>query len=238
VAWAFGCVLYEMLTGKRIFDGEEVSDTLAAVLRGDPEWTALPSAVPPGVAAMLRRCREKDPTAPPRYRRRGDPDRGTREHSDGAASGRSAGDLDRTLGAYRCAKGGGACAGRITSLRSTFGANASYRLTRGMGSAAQRQHRTACFVNDVVRCRMLAIRLRFPPAQRGALANLFVTDPQLFRDRGQCRVSCPQFESSDECRRQEMQVDPPYASAVQLAVADEGNDISVRNTFVATNRAV
>jgi serine/threonine-protein kinase len=59
--WAFGCVLYEMLTGKRIFDGEEVSDTLAAVLRGDPEWAALPSTVPPGVAAMLRRCLEKDP---------------------------------------------------------------------------------------------------------------------------------------------------------------------------------
>jgi len=59
--WAFGCVLYEMLTGKRIFEGEEVSDTLAAVLRGDPEWAALPSTVPPSVAAMLRRCLEKDP---------------------------------------------------------------------------------------------------------------------------------------------------------------------------------
>jgi hypothetical protein len=45
-------------------------------------------------------------------------------------------------------------------------------------------------------------------------SNLFVTDPQLCRDRGQRRVSRPQVESSDECRRQEMHVDPPYASAV------------------------
>jgi Tol biopolymer transport system component len=59
--WAFGCVLYEMLTGKRIFEGEDVSDTLAAVLRGDPEWAALPSTVPPSVASMLRRCLERDP---------------------------------------------------------------------------------------------------------------------------------------------------------------------------------
>ena len=40
--WAFGCVLYEMLTGKRAFEGDDVSDTLAAVLRGEPDWDALP----------------------------------------------------------------------------------------------------------------------------------------------------------------------------------------------------
>ena len=44
--WAFGCVLYEMLTGKRAFAGEDVSDTLAAVLKGDPPWSALPSDLP------------------------------------------------------------------------------------------------------------------------------------------------------------------------------------------------
>jgi serine/threonine-protein kinase len=44
--WAFGCVLYEMLTGKRAFEGEDVSDTLAGVLRGEPDWSALPSDVP------------------------------------------------------------------------------------------------------------------------------------------------------------------------------------------------
>ena len=41
--WAFGCVLYEMLTGRRAFEGEDVSDTLAAVLRGEPDWTVLPA---------------------------------------------------------------------------------------------------------------------------------------------------------------------------------------------------
>src|SRR5206468_8204547 len=41
--WAFGCVLFELLTGKRAFDGEDVSDTLASVLRGEPNWSALPS---------------------------------------------------------------------------------------------------------------------------------------------------------------------------------------------------
>jgi Tol biopolymer transport system component len=59
--WAFGCVLYEMLTGKRAFEGDEVSDTFAAVLRGEPDWTAVPAALPPGIARLLRRCLEKDP---------------------------------------------------------------------------------------------------------------------------------------------------------------------------------
>src|SRR5215475_11198359 len=59
--WAFGCVLYEMLTGKRAFEGEDVSDTLAAVLRGEPDWTALPSNTPMAVRTLLRRCLQKDP---------------------------------------------------------------------------------------------------------------------------------------------------------------------------------
>jgi Tol biopolymer transport system component/tRNA A-37 threonylcarbamoyl transferase component Bud32 len=58
--WAFGCVLYEMLTGRRPFEGEDVSDTLAAVLRGDPDWTALPDELPPPVRTLLQRCLEKD----------------------------------------------------------------------------------------------------------------------------------------------------------------------------------
>src|SRR5262249_26993140 len=58
--WAFGCVLYEMLTGKRAFDGEDVSDTLAAVLRAEPGWTAFPTSVPPAVRSVIRRCLEKN----------------------------------------------------------------------------------------------------------------------------------------------------------------------------------
>ena len=59
--FAFGCVLYEMLTGRSAFGGETVSDTLAAVLRADPDWSALPKETPPAIRALLRRCLDKDP---------------------------------------------------------------------------------------------------------------------------------------------------------------------------------
>lgn len=59
--WSFGVVLYEMLTGRRLFDAPTISDSLAAVLRSDPDWSALPAAVPPNIRAMLRRCLERDP---------------------------------------------------------------------------------------------------------------------------------------------------------------------------------
>ena len=59
--WAFGAVLYEMLTGRRVFEGEEISDILAAVLRQDVDWTKLPAETPAGIRRLLRRCLEKDP---------------------------------------------------------------------------------------------------------------------------------------------------------------------------------
>ncbi len=59
--WAFGAVLYEMLTGQRAFIGETISDTLAAVIRGEPDWGALPGNVPPAINRLLRRCLTKDP---------------------------------------------------------------------------------------------------------------------------------------------------------------------------------
>ena len=58
--WAFGCVLYEMLTGKRPFDGEDVSDTLANVLKTEPDWSALPSEIPPAIPTLLQSCLTKD----------------------------------------------------------------------------------------------------------------------------------------------------------------------------------
>ena len=61
--WAFGCVLYEMLTGRRAFRGETFSDTIAAILEREPDWTALPPATPPAaLRLLLRRCLEKDPS--------------------------------------------------------------------------------------------------------------------------------------------------------------------------------
>ncbi len=59
--WAFGCVLFEMLTGRRPFEGQEVSDTLASVLKSDPEWHALPASLPPSVRALVEGCLKKDP---------------------------------------------------------------------------------------------------------------------------------------------------------------------------------
>ncbi len=59
--WAFGCVLYEMLTGRRAFDGETPSDTVASVLRAEPDWSRLPPATPAPLRRLLRRCLEKDP---------------------------------------------------------------------------------------------------------------------------------------------------------------------------------
>ena len=58
--WAFGCVLFEMLTGRRAFEGADASDTLAAILRGQPDWNAFPPDVPAQVRTIVARCLEKD----------------------------------------------------------------------------------------------------------------------------------------------------------------------------------
>ncbi len=58
--WAFGCILYECLTGRKAFAGETITETLAAVLKGEPDWQALPAATPPNLRFVLRRCLEKD----------------------------------------------------------------------------------------------------------------------------------------------------------------------------------
>ncbi len=58
--WAFGCVLYELLTGRVAFDGASVSDTIAAVLHHEPDWAALPPNLSPAVRTLLQRCLEKD----------------------------------------------------------------------------------------------------------------------------------------------------------------------------------
>ena len=59
--WAFGCLLYEVLTGRRAFDRETIADTLAAIIEAEPNWGALPAATPPMVGALIKRCLRKDP---------------------------------------------------------------------------------------------------------------------------------------------------------------------------------
>jgi Tol biopolymer transport system component len=59
--WAFGCVLFEMLSGARPFEGDSVTDVLSAIVSREPDWTRLPAATPLTLVALLRRCLDKDP---------------------------------------------------------------------------------------------------------------------------------------------------------------------------------
>ena len=59
--WAFGCILYECLTGKRAFEGETVTEILAAILKGEPDWNQLPAQTPAFLRTVLHRCLQKDP---------------------------------------------------------------------------------------------------------------------------------------------------------------------------------
>ena len=58
--WAFGCVLYEMLTGRVAFAGKTLSDTIAAIIEREPDWRALPAPTPPAIHTLLKRCLDKD----------------------------------------------------------------------------------------------------------------------------------------------------------------------------------
>ncbi len=58
--WAFGCVLYELLTGKQAFQGEDITEILAAVVKTEPDWSHLSEATPPVIRVLLRRCLRKD----------------------------------------------------------------------------------------------------------------------------------------------------------------------------------
>ena len=59
--WAFGCVLFECFTGRRAFQGDTISETVAAILKGEPDWEALPTDMPGNLMVLLRRCLQKDP---------------------------------------------------------------------------------------------------------------------------------------------------------------------------------
>src|SRR5262249_40126380 len=59
--WAFGAILYEMLTGRRAFAGDDVPETLAAILRAEPDWSLLPANTPAPVRRVLRRCLVRNP---------------------------------------------------------------------------------------------------------------------------------------------------------------------------------
>jgi len=58
--WSFGCILYETLAGERAFPGETISDVIAKVIQGEPDWSLLPKSLPPGIRRLLGRCLQKD----------------------------------------------------------------------------------------------------------------------------------------------------------------------------------
>ena len=96
--WAFGCVLYEMLTGRVAFKGGTVSDTIAAVLGSEPEWDALPDGTPASVRLLLQRCLDKDPKR--RLRDLGD----VRLEIDDVGSDAAPGDANRAPRTVRCCR--------------------------------------------------------------------------------------------------------------------------------------
>ena len=115
--WAFGCVLYEMLSGRRAFDGETATDVLAAIIDREPEWNALPSTVPSSVRRLLERCLEKDPKR--RLRDIGDA-RVELEQSRGQARGAGRSSPESRRRPFARPAGGRPSGPRCWSLRSCF----------------------------------------------------------------------------------------------------------------------
>jgi Tol biopolymer transport system component len=114
--WAFGAVLYEMLTAKRAFEGEEISDVLASVLKSDPAWTAMPADTPPSIRRLVRRCLEKDPRK--RLSSIGDArfDLDEQDAPAPAIAGQPAPSVRRTLASHVWAAVGGALAAALAAL--------------------------------------------------------------------------------------------------------------------------
>ena len=132
--WAFGVVLYEMLTGRRAFEGEDVSITMASVLKDDVDWRPLPSDLPPGVHRLLRRCLEKDPRR--RLASMADA-RFELEEAEavGAAPAVSATGTSGASGAAGAAAVGGTGSRRVLSLRAALGMAAVAALVTGAATA-------------------------------------------------------------------------------------------------------
>jgi len=126
--WAFGCVLYELLTGRPCFEGESVSETLAAVLMKEPDWSALPRSMPARLRELLRRCLVKDPQR--RLRDIGDA-RIAIEETQGGDAGALAGTSEERLGASKWRRKWLAPLAAVAVTLAAFAALGGWRLGRG-----------------------------------------------------------------------------------------------------------
>ncbi len=101
--WAFGCLLYELLTGRQAFPGTTLADTLATVLEREPDWKALPDATPLRVRELLRRCLDKERgPAPADYRGRSENNRAGTAWMEPLAGRGDSGSRDWDAGPGRC----------------------------------------------------------------------------------------------------------------------------------------
>jgi len=150
--WAFGCVLYEMLTGKRAFEGETISDTLVSVLSKEPDWAALPEQTPVGVKRTLRKCLQRD--ARLRLRDIGDARLDLEEIAGTASSGSSSFEEEQAAP--------GSTLGRDASASRTRGSRKSLYLSWAVAAAL------------AVVTGTLAVRTRAPHAAAPAAVQRFM----------------------------------------------------------------
>ena len=142
--WAFGCVLYEMLTGRRAFDGEDMTDVLGAVVRLEPDWEALPSDVPPPVRTLLQRCLVKD----------------RRKRIADIAAALFV--LDHQAGVAATRHGVGSAAATQTAV-------AARRGTDGRCAGGRRRSRRRCCGSPRARCRLRVVRTTITTSGSAAL---------------------------------------------------------------------
>ncbi|MFI5181271.1 MAG: protein kinase [Thermoanaerobaculia bacterium] len=158
--WAFGCVLYEMLAGKRAFEGETVSDILAAILRGEADFSLLPPGTPPRVVSLLRRTLQKDP----------------RQRLHDIADARL--DLEEAAAAMATASGSSPFEEKTAGPSSTVGRNAPTVSVRGSRKLLFLSWSIAAFLAVALAARW-ALALRKPAASPATeVLRLDITAPE------------------------------------------------------------
>ena len=170
--WAFGCVLFEMLTGKRAFEGETVSDTLVSILSKEPDWAALPAGTPEKVKEILRKCLKRD--AKLRLRDIGDARLDLEELSTAAGSSSSG-----RLPFEENPASSGATTDRSASANRERGSKTALYLSWGIAAAC------------AAAAGALALRARAPQAAPSIRAQILLSPEELLDGVGAAVVVSP-----------------------------------------------